>query len=289
MNTQMMELLDQAINASDDEQKAAAAAQAKQHTETIQRVKATYEKQIAELGSALQVKERELGDMEANVNTVLNQSEVQISRASKAQLRAESRAANEQKDRLAAEAEAATLTAHAANLESELGNKSLSSLVRKACPEDHAVQSIPSMDKIGERGEVSGRRLSDLGNATGSVIGAVLESTPTGRNDPVKVLQAIANRKDGAQTVAGAALREFAKNASLNSGSIGDTPICTNARAHTHIHTHTHTHTHPHPTPHSGVRELGKAWSDNMRVGNKEMARSNLSLLVTYKGVKSLP
>ena len=87
------------------------------------------------------------------------------------------------------------------------------------------------------------RRLSDLGNATGSVIGAVIESTPTGRNDPVKVLQAIANRKDGAQTVAGAALREFAKNASLNSGSIGDTPICTNARAHTHIHTHTHTHT----------------------------------------------
>ena len=151
------------------------------------------------------------------------------------------------------------------------------------------MQSIPSMDKIGERGEVSGRRLSDLGNATGSVIGAVIESTPTGRNDPVKVLQAIANRKDGAQTVAGAALREFAKNASLNSGSIGDTPICTNARAHTHIHTHTHTHTHPHPTPHSGVRELGKAWSDNMRVGNKEMARSNLSLLVTYKGVKSLP
>ena len=300
MHTQMFELLEQATSALNDEQRAAAAAQAKQHQLNLKQVTADYEKRMTELGSQLRVKERELGDMEANVNTILNESKVEVERASKAQKRADVRAATAQKQQSAAEAEAAKQTARVEDLESDQADTGLSSYVRKACPNDQVAQSIASLDKIGDRGEPSGRRLSDLGNAMGKVMGNLLESTPAGQQVPVKVLEAIANRRDGGGTVAGAALREFAKNASLNSGSTGDihthahthmhTPICARTHTRTHVHTHTHTHTHTRTPalalahPHSGVQELGMAWNMNMRKGHKEMARSNLSVLVSIKG-----
>ena len=244
-----MEILDEALKASEAEHKTKLTEQLKEQQSQQAKVTAEYDKRVAKLNSVIDEKKVIIWRMETSVTTILSDSNAAVGRA-------EAEAAKAKADAEAAEKEAAVATARVDDLERDAGDVSLAGLIRKACPDNQAVQSIPSLNQMGDRGTVSGRRLSDLGNAVGSVISTVINSTPAGRKEPAKVLEAIASRRDGANTTAGAALREFAYHQSQNSGSNGKTSAhahtytctrtrtCARARTHTHVHARARARTH---------------------------------------------
>ena len=213
----------------------------------------TYRQAIQQLQRELTKSHANQYRMEANISKLLDATVRDSVQATEATQAALSAAAAAKIEAAAAQTEAAASSSRVDELEHHLSDNSLTSIAAKLGVGDR-VEGIPSVNQVGARGDVGNRRLSDLAGAYEATMAVVLESTPLGRNDAKGVFKQMRDKRDGALTVMGQALRELREEDSA-------------ARD-------------------EAVKVLGEAWIQNMKIGDKANARTILSVLVSIRGVK---
>ena len=215
-------------------------------------LEAAHKKAIRRLQQELDVSHANHHRMEANVSKLLDDTATDSAQAREAAQVALNAAAMAQTEALAAQTAAAASSSRVEELSHRMSDNSLTSIAAKLGV-GGKVEAIPSLNRVGARGDVCSRRMTDVAAAVESAVAVVLESTPLGERDPKAILERIREKRDGASTVVGKALRELREQDS----AAGD----------------------------EAVKVLGEAWIKNIKVGDKAMARTILGVLVSIRGV----